>query len=58
MSRIIKFRAYIKEEKVMIDVPIIDFREKGQIKTLYGSPCDEWAYDFDDIELMQFTRAT
>ena len=55
MSREIKFRAWIEEEKTMIDVPIIDFREKGKIKTTYSSPYDEWEYNFDEIELMQFT---
>lgn len=53
--REIKFRVWIEEEKTMIDVPIIDFREKGKIKTTYSSPCGEWEYNFDEIELMQFT---
>ena len=55
MDREIKFRVWIEEEKAMIDVPIIDFREKGKIKTTYSSPCGEWEYNFDEIELMQFT---
>lgn len=53
--REIKYRAWIEEEKAMIDVPIVDFREKGKIKTTYTSPCGEWEYRFDEIELMQFT---
>lgn len=56
--RDIKFRAYIEKEKVMINVPIIDFRENGRIKTLYTSPCNEWDYKFEDIHLMQYTRTT
>ena len=52
--REIKFRAWIKEENVMIDVPILNFRDKT-IKTLYTQPCDKWEYQFEEIELMQFT---
>ena len=53
MNREIKFRAWLKDEKEMIYVPIIDFRD-NKIKTLYGQDCYEWNYSFEDIELMQY----
>lgn len=47
----LEFRAWVKEEKKMIDVFIINFIDK-KIKTLYGQDCINWEYTFDNIELM------
>lgn len=57
MNREIEFRAYIKDENIMIDVPIIDFRKSAKcIRTIYGqTAASEWKYKFDDIVLMQYT---
>lgn len=57
MNREIEFRAYIKNENIMIDVPIIDFRKSAKcIRTIYNqTTASEWKYKFDDIVLMQYT---
>lgn len=54
--REIKFRAFIKWAKLILEVESIDFKRKRvYCKTELGkpNPCD--FYNFDDIELMQYT---
>ncbi len=54
--RDIKFRAFIKWAKLILEVESIDFKRKRvYCKTELGkpNPCD--FYNFDDIELMQYT---
>lgn len=54
--RELKFRAFIKWAKLILEVESIDFKRKRvYCKTELGkpNPCD--FYNFDDIELMQYT---
>lgn len=54
--REIKFRAFIKWAKLILEVESIDFKRKRvYCKTELGkpNPCD--FYNFDDIELVQYT---
>lgn len=54
--REIKFRAFIKWLKIILEVESIDFeRKRVYCKTELNkpNPCD--FYNFDDIELMQYT---
>lgn len=56
--REIKFRAWLKNAKEMIEVVEINFENKtvASIYDNYASGEQEWSiHDFDDIELMQYT---
>ena len=54
--REIKFRAWLKDEKKMIDVKAIDWDENGDILSInYPSGKAYSGYDKDNIELMQYT---
>lgn len=53
--RPIKFRAYLKNEKTMIDVKSIDWDENGNLISInYPEGKDYFGYE-DDIVLMQYT---
>lgn len=61
MSREIKFRAWLKEDKKMVNVETMDFTDKS-IQHLKKSEINN-AYilrreSFDDVELMQYTGLT
>ena len=54
--REIKFRAFIKWAKLILEVESIDFKRKRvycKTELEKPNPCD--FYNFDDIELMQYT---
>ena len=55
--REIKFKVYIKTENRIVDVIIIDFDEKVIGAMSVNSAGDPYLrkYDFDQVELMQFT---
>ncbi len=56
MNREIKFRAWLKDEKKMIDVRAIDFDDDGNIICVnYPEGKSYSGYDGDNIELMQYT---
>ena len=50
--REIKFMAYIKHLKLLVDVDVVDFLEEEIEVTIEG---DMHVYRFDEIELLQFT---
>ena len=53
--REIKFRAWLKDEKEMIDVKAIDFDENGDVFSVnYPEGKSYSGYDKDEIELMQY----
>lgn len=53
MNRKIKFRAWLKDEKKMIDVKAIDFDENGDVFSVnYPEGKTYSGYDRDNIELM------
>ena len=58
MNRLIKFRAWIKEEKRMVEVEIVDTRAKT-ISYVEKSKITNGYYlrsmNFEEIELMQYT---
>lgn len=55
MSREIKFRAFLKNLKWIVPVGMIDFTYNTvEVDLSYGNG-DTSEYDFDEIELMQFT---
>ena len=59
MSREIKFRAYLKEEKKMVNVETIDFSEKSIQYLEKNEIIDIYLLRtkfLEDIELMQYTR--
>lgn len=54
--RPIKFRAYLKNEKKIIDVKSIDWDENGNLISInYPEGKDYFGYKEDDIVLMQYT---
>lgn len=54
--RPIKFRAYLKNEKKIIDVKSIDWDENGNLISInYPKGKDYFGYENDDIILMQYT---
>src|SRR5699024_11030875 len=53
MSRELKFRAYIKHLKMLVDVDVIDFSEEEIEVFITGS--DMHVYRFDEIELIKYT---
>lgn len=54
--RPIKFRAYLKNEKKIIDVKSIDWDENGNLISInYPEGKDYFGYENDDIILMQYT---
>lgn len=54
--RLIKFRAYLKNEKKIIDVKSIDWDENGNLISInYPEGKDYFGYENDDIILMQYT---
>lgn len=56
MPREIEFRAWLKDEKRMIDVRAIDFDDDGNILSVnYPEGKSYSGYDGDNIELMQYT---
>ena len=56
MSREIKFRAWLKEEKKMVEVKAIDWDEKGNIFSInYPGGKAYSGYNKDNIELIQYT---
>ena len=56
INRKIKFRAYLKNEKKMIDVKSIDWDENGNLISInYPEGKDYFGYKEDDIVLMQYT---
>ena len=58
MSREIKFRAWLKEEKKMVNVETIDFSEKSIQYLEKNEIIDAYLLRrmiFEDIELMQYT---
>ena len=53
--RQIKFRAFVKNLKWMVPVEMIDFKyQTAEVDLSYGNG-DTSEYEFDEIELMQFT---
>ena len=55
MSKEIKFRAFIKKLKWMVPVVMIDFTYNTvEVDLSYGNG-DTSEYDFDEVELMQYT---
>ena len=56
INRKIKFRAYLKNEKKIIDVKSIDWGENGNLISInYPEGKDYFGYENDDIILMQYT---
>ena len=58
MSREIKFRAWLREEKKMVNVETIDFTDKSMQYLEKNEIIDAYLLRrviFDDIELMQYT---
>ena len=58
MSREVKFRAWLKEEKKMVNVETIDFTDKSTQYLEKNKIIDAYLLRrmiFDDIELMQYT---
>ena len=56
MGREIEFRAWLKDEKEMIEVKAIDFDENSNVICVnYPKGKAYSGYDGDNIELMQFT---
>ena len=55
MKREIKFRAFIKSLKWMVPVEMIDFSSRTVEVDLSDGNGDASEYEFDEIELMQFT---
>ena len=54
--RPIEFRAWLKDEKKMIDVKAVDFDENGDVFSVnYPEGKSYCGYDRDNIELMQYT---
>lgn len=54
--RPIEFRAWLKDEKKIIDVKAIDFDENGDVLSVnYPEGKSYSGYDKDNIELMQYT---
>lgn len=54
--REIKFRAWLKNEKKMIDVKAIDWDENGNVFSVnYPEGKSYSGYDKDEIELLQYT---
>ena len=56
----IKFRAWLKEKEMLVDVLGISFEEKYVRLPIESEPSDEYwwyetAWGFDEVELMQFT---
>ena len=58
--REIKFRAWLKEKEMLVEVFGISFEEKYVRLPIESEPSDEYwwyetAWGFDEVELMQFT---
>lgn len=54
--RPIEFRAWLKDEKKMIEVKAVDFDENGDVFSVnYPEGKSYCGYDRDNIELMQYT---
>mgnify|MGYP001770958075 CR=1 FL=1 len=56
----IKYRAWLKEKEMLVDVLGISFEEKYVRLPIESEPSDEYwwyetAWGFDEVELMQFT---
>lgn len=55
MSREIKFRAWLKDDKRMVEVRSIDFHEEGNIITVNYNDIFGFELNENEIELMQYT---
>lgn len=55
MSREIKFRAWLKDDKRMVEVRSIDFHEEGNIITVNYNDIFGFEFNENEIELMQYT---
>ena len=53
--REIKFRAWLKDDKRMIEVRSIDFHEEGNIITVNYNDIFGFEFNENEIELMQYT---
>lgn len=53
--RDIKFRAWLKDDKRMVEVRSIDFHEEGNIITVNYNDIFGFALNENEIELMQYT---
>ena len=56
MSREIKFRAWLKDAKEMVEVRHISFFEGKTVVKIYDEPMDiEVWFELEDLELLQYT---
>ena len=55
MSREIKFRAWLKDDKRMVEIRSIDFHEEGNIITVNYNDIFGFEFNENEIELMQYT---
>ena len=55
MSREIKIRAWLKDDKRMVEVRSIDFHEEGNIITVNYNDIFGFEFNENEIELMQYT---
>lgn len=53
--REIKFRAWLKDDKRMVEVRSIDFHEEGNIITVNYNDIFGFEFNENEIELMQYT---